>query len=112
MANFDPYFQDTMASTALENGRRGRIIAASRTAQRANNPHNSSQTIQSQHSSTLALQSVFLRRPSLDLFEGFFKFAFQIPNLKAHSPRAVQGGDADHDQIQHLFRRRFIRMIV
>src|SRR5262245_65547130 len=70
MANFDPYFQDAMASTALENGRRGRIIAASRAAQRANNPHNSSHAIQSQHA-TPALQSVSLRRPSLDLFDGF-----------------------------------------
>src|SRR5262250_1436800 len=56
MANFDPYFQDAMASTALENGRRGRIIAASRAAQRANNPHNSSHAIQSQQSATPALR--------------------------------------------------------
>ena len=53
-----------------------------------------------------------LRRPTFDFFERLFKLSFQIPNVKTNSLRAVEGGNADHDQIQYLFRRRLIRMVV
>ena len=64
------------------------------------------------YSSTPLFQSPFLRRSPFDFFERFLKLSFQIPNVKANSPRAVQGGNADHDQIQYLLRQRLIRMVV
>jgi len=37
-----------------------------------------------------------LRRPTFDLIEGFLKLPLQIPHIKPYSPRAVEGGNADH----------------
>jgi hypothetical protein len=93
MANFDPYFQNAMANTALENGWRLSFIAASRAAQRANNPHNLSQAIRpntlllhSNLSSYDVLRSISLR----DFSSSLSRSPTSKPTVRAPSSVAMQ----------------------
>ena len=38
----------------------------------------------------------------------FFQLVFQITNFESHGAGSIQYGDADHDQVQTLTRRRLI----